>query len=93
VSATVIGRSPHGAQALDRLGPGENGSALVWEVYDFGEGKLGLGAAPGIGRGTIYKVRPAIDSKGAVMPAPAAAKAMMGSILRALEAGEGPPKK
>ena len=84
VSTTVIGLSRHGAKALDRLAPGDIGSALVWEVYDLGGGKLGVGLEPTIGRGTIYRIKPALDSKGAVMPPPAAAKLVMGSILRAL---------
>jgi hypothetical protein len=89
VSTAVIGLSPHGKKPFDRLAPGEIGSALIWEVYDLSGGKLAVAAAPGLGRGTIYKSRPAIDSKGRVMPPPAAARQVLGSIIRALESGDG----
>jgi len=92
VSTTVIGVSEHGANPLDRLAPGDIGSAEVWEVYEFGQGKLGVGMAPSIGRGNVYRIRPALDSKGNVIAAPAAAKAVMGSILRALGANDNPTK-
>jgi hypothetical protein len=89
VSTTVIGLSQHGNKPLDGLSPGDIGSSLLWEVYDLSGGKLAVAAAPGLGRGTIYKSRPAIDSKGRVMPPPSAAKQVLGSIIRALESGDG----
>jgi hypothetical protein len=89
VSTTVIGLSQEGQKPFDRLSPGDVGSALLWEVYDLSGGRLAVAAAPGLGRGTIYKSRPAIDSKGRVMPPPAAARQVLGSIIRALESGDG----
>jgi len=88
VKTDVIGLSQYGAKPLDRLAPGDIGSAELWEVYDFGEGKLGVGVAPSIGRANIYRIRPALDSKGEVIKAPAAAKQVMNSILNALGAEE-----
>jgi hypothetical protein len=84
VSTTVVGLSRHGGNALENLRPGDVGSAGVWEVYELGGGKLGVGLSPTIARANVYKTRPAIDSKGAVIKPPAAAKAVMASILRAL---------
>ena len=66
VRPDVIGLSHHGAKPLEHLKPGDIGSALLWEVYDFGGGKLGVAVAPTIGRATIYRTKPALDSKGAV---------------------------
>ena len=87
VSTSVVGLSQHGTKALEHLKPGDIGSAEVWEVYELGGGKLGVGLSPTIARANVYKTRPAIDSKGAVIKPPAAAKAVMASILRALEEG------
>jgi hypothetical protein len=90
VRADVIGMSQHGARPFDRLAPGDIGSALLWEVYDFGGGKSGVALEPTLGRGTIYRAKPALDSKGNIMEAPAAARAVVSSIIRALKDGSGP---
>ena len=87
VSTTVVGLSQHGAKALEQLKPGDIGSAEMWEVYEFGGGKLGVGLSPTIARVNVYKTKPALDSKGAVIKPPDAAKMVMNSILRALEQG------
>jgi hypothetical protein len=89
VSTTVIGLSQHGGKPLASLFAGDTASALLWEVYDLSGGKFAVSAAPDIGLGKIYKSRPAIDSKGRVMPPPAAARQVLGSIIRALESDPG----
>src|SRR5262245_25530002 len=92
VKTDVIAMSQHGPKPLDRLAPGDTGSALVWEVYDLGGGKLGVGIEPSIGRATIYKTKPALDSRGIIIDAPAA-RAVVSSIIRALESDDRSTKK
>ncbi len=87
VSTSAVGLSQHGAKALEQLNPGDIGSAEMWEVYEFGGGKLGVGLSPTIARVNVYKTKPAIDSKGAVMKPPAAARMVMNAIFRAIEDG------
>lgn len=84
VRADVLGLSQHGAKPFDRLSSGETATALLWEVYDFGGGKLGVALDPTLGRGTIYKSKPMLDSRGNIIEAPAAARAFVASITRAL---------
>ena len=87
VSTSVVGLSQHGPKPLEQLNSGDIGSAEMWEVYELGAGKLGVGLSPTIARVNVYKTKPAIDSKGAVMKPPAAARQVMSAILRALEEG------
>jgi hypothetical protein len=84
VRADVLGMSPYGPKPFDRLAPGEIGQAVLWEVYDFGGGKYGVAMEPTLGRGRIYRSKPAIDSQGNIMEAPPAAKAFVNSIIRKL---------
>ena len=92
VRSDVLGMSTYGPQPFDRLASGEIGTAILWEVYDFGGGKYGVALEPTLGRGTIYRTRPAIDSQGNIMEAPAAAKAFVSSIIQKLN-DTAPPKK
>jgi len=92
VSTNVVGLSEHGPKPLEQLKPGDTGSAEMWEVYEFGQGKLGVGLSPAIARVNVYKARPALDSKGNIMAVPAAARAAIASIIRALESDPGKGK-
>ena len=93
VHAGVLGLSQIGPKPFDRLAPGETATALLWEVYDLGAGKYGIALQATLGRSTIAKTRPAIDSRGNIMQPPAAARAFVASITRALSDGDNPPKK
>jgi len=101
VRSDVIGMShdaakPFGkpsAKPFDRLAPGETASALLWEVYDFGGGKYGVALEPTLGRANIHRSKPALDSQGNIMAAPAAARSMVNAIIRALESETNPTKK
>ena len=55
VRSDVLGMSPYGPKPFDRLAPGEKGTAVLWEVYDFGGGKYGVAMEPTLGRGTIHR--------------------------------------
>ncbi len=90
VRSDVLGMSHYGPKPFDRLAPGEKGTAVLWEVYDFGSGKYGVAMEPTLGRGTIYRSKPAIDSQGNIMEAPPAAKAFVNSIIRKLGDGSEP---
>jgi len=90
VRPDVLGMSPYGAKPFDRLSPGEQGTAVLWEVYDFGGGKYGVAMEPTLGRATIYRSKPAIDSQGNIMEAPPAAKAFVNSIIKKLSDGTDP---
>ena len=87
----VIGLSQIGSKPFDRLAPGETAAALLWEVYDLGAGKYGIALQSTLGHSTISKTRPAVDSRGAIMQPPAAARAFVASITRALTE-DGKPK-
>ena len=93
VRADVVGLSQIGAKPLDRLSPGETAAALVWEVYDFGAGKHGVALQSTLGRCTVSKSKPAVDSRGAIMQPPAAARAFVASITRALSEDGNDPKR
>ena len=80
----VLGMSTYGPKAFDRLSPGETATAVLWEVLDFGGGKYGVALEPTLGRGTIYRSKPAIDSQGNIMESPPAAKAFVNSIIKKL---------
>ena len=45
-----------------------------------------------LGRSTIARSRPQVDSRGAIMQPPAAARAFVASITRALSEGDDKPK-
>ena len=90
VRTDVLGMSHYGPKPFDRLASGETGTAVLWEVYDFGGGKYGVAMEPTLGRGTIYRSKPAIDSQGNIMEAPPAAKAFVNSIIKKLSEGGGP---
>jgi hypothetical protein len=92
VRSDVIGLSQQGPKPFDGLSPGETANVLLWEVYDFGGGQLGVALESRLGFSTICKTRPMIDSRGRIMDAPAAARAFVNSVIRALEEG-GEPKK
>ena len=87
----VLGLSQVGLKPFDRLPPGETATALLWEVYDLGAGKYGVALQSTLGRSTIAKSRPQVDSRGAIMQPPAAARAFIASITRALSE-DGKPK-
>ena len=92
VRTDVLGMTPYGPKPFDRLAPGEIGQAVLWEVYDFGGGKYGVAMEPTLGRGRIYRSKPAIDSQGNIMEAPPAAKAFVNSIIKKLsDAGDPKP--
>ena len=91
VRTEVLGLSQVGSKPFDRLSPGETGSALLWEVYDLGAGKHGVALQSALGRCTVSRSKPAVDSRGAIMPPPAAARAFVASITRALSE-DGDPK-
>jgi hypothetical protein len=84
VRTDVLGMSHYGPKPFDRLPSGETGTAVLWEVYDLGGGKYGVAMEPTLGRGTIYRSKPAIDSQGNIMEAPPAAKAFVNSIIKKL---------
>jgi hypothetical protein len=92
VRPDVLGLSQQGPKPFDRLAPGETASVLLWEVYDFGQGKLGVALESRLGFSTICRSKPMLDSRGFIMAPPAAARAIVASITRALEEG-GDPKK
>jgi len=85
VRTDVLGMSPYGLKPFDRLAPGERGTAVLWEVYDLGGGKYGVAMEPTLGRATIYRSKPAIDSQGNIMGAPPAAKAFVNAIIKKLD--------
>ena len=87
----VLGLSQVGLKPFDRLSPGETATALLWEVYDLGAGKYGVSLQSTLGRCTIAKSMPQVDSRGAIMQPPAAARAFVASITRALSE-DGKPK-
>src|SRR5262249_28993893 len=84
VRADVLGMSAYGPKQFDRLAAGDTATAMLWEVYDLGGGKLGVAMEPTLGRGKIYRSKPAIDSQGNIMQAPPAASAFVNSIIRKL---------
>ena len=84
VRTDVLGMTSYGPKSFDRLPPGEIAQAVLWEVYDFGGGKYGVAMEPTLGRGRIYRSKPAIDSQGNIMEAPPAAKAFVNSIIKKL---------
>jgi hypothetical protein len=88
----VLGLSQVGFKPFDRLSPGETATALLWEVYDLGAGKYGIALQSTLGRSTIAKSRPQVDSSGAIMQPPAAARAFVASITRALSEGDDPKR-
>jgi hypothetical protein len=89
VRTDVLGMTPYGPKSFDRLAPGEIAQAVLWEVYDFGGGQYGVAMEPTLGRGRIYRSKPAIDSQGNIMEAPPAAKAFVNSIIKKLsDAGD-----
>jgi hypothetical protein len=92
VRTDVLGMSSYGMKPFDRLSPGETGTAVLWEVYDLGGGQYGVAMEPTLGRGTIYRSKPAIDSQGNIMEAPPAAKAFVNAIIKKLsDAGDPKP--
>ena len=91
VGTGVIGFAPLAATPLAALKPGDVARADLYEVYDLSGGKLAVADQPGIGRGTLYKSRPAIASNGSVIKPPPAAQAFVASITRALSSA--PDKK
>jgi hypothetical protein len=90
VRTDVLGLSAYGPKPFDRLAPGEIAQAVLWEVYDLGGGKYGVAMEPALGRGRIYRSKPAIDSQGKIMEAPQAAKAFVNSIIKKLSDGSDP---
>jgi len=92
VRPDVLGLSQVGLKPFDRLSPGETATALLWEVYDLGAGKYGVALQSTLGRSTIAKSRPQVDSRGAIMQPPEAARAFVASITRALSEGGDKPK-
>jgi hypothetical protein len=84
VRDNVLGLSQVGLKSFDRLSPGETATALAWEVYDLGADKYGVALQSTLGRCTIAKAKPAVDSRGAIMQPSAAARAFVASITRAL---------
>jgi hypothetical protein len=88
VSTSIVGFAPLAAKPLAALNAGDVVRADLYEIYDLSSGKLAVADQPGIGRGTLYKTRPAIASNGRVMKPPAAAQAFVASITRALESGD-----